>query len=183
MNDRIRATELRLITDDDESTVVSREEAVRMAEEQGLDLVVISLNSSPPVVKMVDYGRFKFELEKKAREAKKKQHVVEVKEIKMGIRIDDHDYMVKVNRAKHFLNEANKVKCTIRLKGREVQHRNLAIDLANRFVLDLQDAGQIEGTIRMESDRMITIHMNPLKQPPKASSKQKDDDHAEDENP
>ncbi len=123
----------------------------------------MSLTSDPPVVQLTDYGRFKFEAEKKAKEAKKKQHVVSVKEIKMSIRIDDHDYEVKKNRAYRFLEEGNKVKCTIRLKGREVQHSKLAFDLGNRFVADLEDVGTLEGRIRQESFRIITMNFNPEK--------------------
>lgn len=134
-----------------------------MAEERGLDLVVMNLSTSPPVVKLTDYGKFKFETEKKAREAKKKQHVTAIKEIKMGIRIDDHDYEVKVNRARLFLQDGDIVKCAIRLKGREVQHANLAFDLARRFVADLENVGSIQGTIRMEGPRNIILHLNPTR--------------------
>lgn len=133
-----------------------------MARERGLDLVIMSFDSSPLVVRLVDYGRYKFEQEKKAKEAKKKQHVVEIKEIKMGVRIDDHDYDTKMHRARRFLEEGNKVKCTIRLKGRETQHANLAFDLARRFVVDLEDQGSLEGDIRMEG-RTITLSIGPKK--------------------
>lgn len=133
-----------------------------MAREKDLDLVIMSFDSTPLVVRLVDFGKFKFEAEKKAREAKKKQHVVEVKEVKMGIRIDDHDYQTKLAHAKKFLDEGNKVKSTIRLKGRETQHANLAFDLARRFVVDLQDHGTLEGDIRMEG-RSLTINVSPKK--------------------
>ncbi len=122
----------------------------------------MSLDSSPPVVRLIDYGKFKFEAEKKAREAKKKQHVIEIKEIKMGIRIDQHDYNVKLGRAKKFLESGDKLKVTIRLKGRETQHADLAFDLANRFILDLEDSGVQEGRTRLEG-RTITINMSPKK--------------------
>ncbi len=157
----IRATEVRLI-DGEDNRVVSRREAEDLARERGLDLVIMSFDSAPLVVRLVDYGRYKFEMEKKAKEAKKKQHVVEIKEIKMGVRIDDHDYETKVHRAQKFLEEGNKVKCSIRLKGRETQHSNLAFDLARRFVVDLQEQGSLEGDIRMEG-RTITLHIGPKK--------------------
>ena len=131
---------MRLI-DGERNEVVSREEAEQLAEERGLDLVVMSL---------VDYGKFKFEAEKKAREAKKKQHVIDVKELKMGIRIDNHDYQVKVAHAKKFLSHGDKVKLTIRLKGREMQHSDLAFDLAKKFVVDLTAEGVQEGILRLE---------------------------------
>lgn len=172
--------------DGEDNEVVPRAEAERIAEERGLDLVVMSLDASPPVVRLVDFGKFKFETEKKAREAKKKQHVMAVKEIKMGVRIDDHDYSVKMNRARKFLEQGNKVKCTIRLKGREVQHSALAFDLARQFVADLEDVGTLEGQIRLEGSRNITLNLNPGGTgKPKVSEKSErdEDDHAEDENP
>jgi translation initiation factor IF-3 len=125
--------------------------------------MVVSLDSSPPVVRLVDYGKFKFETEKKAREARKKQHVVEVKEIKTGVRIDQHDYQVKISHGQRFLQDSNKVKITIRMKGREVQHNNLAFDLAHRFVLDLKEFGTPDTPPRLEG-RSITITLSPLKQ-------------------
>jgi translation initiation factor IF-3 len=157
------------LIDGESNEIVPREEAVQMAQQRGLDLIVVSLESSPPVVRIVDYGKFKFETEKRAREAKKKQHVMDVKEIKMGIRIDQHDYQVKSEKAIKFLAAGNKVKVTIRLKGREVQHTNLAFDLANRFIVDLQDHGTQEGILRLEG-RTITIHINPIKQQTKSES-------------
>lgn len=159
LNPRIRATEVRLI-DGDFNDVVPREEAERRAKESGFDLLIVSMDSSPIVVRLVDYGKFKYEQEKKQREAKKKQHVTTVKEIKMGVRIDDHDYETKVNRAKKFLEDNDKVKLTIRLKGREIQHSNLAFDLANQFVLDLEEVGIIEGRVRSEG-RTISATLNP----------------------
>lgn len=161
LTDRIRASEVRLI-DGDNTEVVPRAEAERLADERGLDLVIISLDSAPPVVKLVDYGKFKFEAEKKAREAKKKQHVIDIKELKMSIRIDDHDYMVKVNHAKKFLSGGDKVKLSIRLKGRETQHSSLAFALAKRFVVDLAADGAQDSPLRMEG-RTLTAYFSPLK--------------------
>ena len=152
---------MRLI-DGERNEVVPRREAEDLARERGLDLVVMSLDSAPPVVRLVDYGKFKFEADKKAREAKKKQHVVEIKEIKMSVRIDDHDYSTKLNHAQKFLEQGNKVKCSIRLKGRETQHSKLAFDLGRKFVVDLQDSGILEGDIRMEG-RTLTINIAPGK--------------------
>ncbi|MEB3287976.1 MAG: translation initiation factor IF-3 [Vampirovibrionales bacterium] len=171
--DRIRAAEIRLI-DGDSTEIVSREEAFRRADETGLDLVIVSLESSPPVVRLVDYGKFKFEAEKKAREAKKRQHVIEVKEIKMGVRIDDHDYGVKVAHARKFLQANHKVKLTLRLKGRETQHSELAFALANRFIVDCQDAGTPDNPLRMEG-RAITLYMSPVKALPSKEGAPKPD--------
>jgi translation initiation factor IF-3 len=153
--------ELRLI-DGEDNRIVTRREAEDMARERGLDLVVMSFDSSPLVVRLIDFGKFKFETDKKAKEAKKKQHVVEIKEIKMSVRIDDHDYETKLNRAQKFLEQGNKVKCSIRMKGRETQHANLAFDLGRKFVVDLQDYGTLEGDLRMEG-RTLTINISPGK--------------------
>ena len=158
---RIRATELRLITEEG-TDIVSREKAEALAEETGLDLLVVSLESSPPVIRLIDYGKFKYEQEKKQRIAKKKQHVTEIKEVKMTVRIDDHDYGTKLNRAKKFLEQADKVKLSIRLKGREIQHNNLALDLAKRFVGDLKDEGSLDGRIQSQG-RLITCVLSPNK--------------------
>jgi translation initiation factor IF-3 len=161
-NMRLRATEVRLI-DDEGNRVVSVEEAQRMADEAGLDLVVVSPDADPPVVKMTDFGKFKFEAEKRAREAKKKQHTVDIKELKMGVRIDDHDYMVKMNHGRKFLQAGNKVKVSIRMRGREMQHTNLAFDLAKRFVVDLEQEGTPETNPRLEG-RTLTLTFAPSKQ-------------------
>lgn len=162
LTDKIRAKEVRLVSEDENFGVVSREEAERLAAERGLDLIVMSLDSAPPVVRMMDFGKFKFEKEKKAREAKKKQHTVDIKELKMGVRIDTHDYEVKVRKADAFLKEGHKLKVTIRLRGREMQHTNLAFDLANKFVVDLQDSGYVEAPPKLEG-RQITLMISPGK--------------------
>jgi translation initiation factor IF-3 len=163
LNPRIRATELRLIQDGD-TQIVSRQEAERLAEETGLDLLVISLESSPPVVRLIDYGKYKYEQEKKIRIAKKKQHVTEVKEVKMTVRIDDHDYVTKLNNAKRFLEQGDKVKFTLRLKGREIQHHNLGVALAQRFVVDLEEFGSVDGRIATQG-RVISCVLSPKATP------------------
>ena len=114
-----------------------------MAVDRGLDLVLISPNQVPPVAKILDYGKYKFEIEKRAKEAKKKQHTVEVKEIKMRYKIDVHDYNVRIKNIKRFLEEGNKVKILVMLKGREIQHASLAFDLARRVEADLADVSFI----------------------------------------
>ena len=109
-----------------------------MALDKGLDLVLISPNQDPPVAKIMDYGKHRFETEKRAKEARKKQHTVEVKEIKMRYKIDVHDYNVRIKNIKRFLEEGNKVKILVMLKGREIQHSSLAFDLVRRIEADLQ---------------------------------------------
>jgi translation initiation factor IF-3 len=162
LTDKIKAQEVRLLGEDETFGVISRAEAEQIAADRGLDLIIMSLDSSPPVVKLMDFGKFKFEKEKKAREAKKKQHTVDVKEIKMGVRIDTHDYDVKTKRAEDFLRHGHKVKLTIRLRGREVQHSNLAFDLAKRFVVDLENFGTPDASARMEG-RQIGLMFSPGK--------------------
>ena len=108
-----------------------------MAREKDLDLVVVSANQAPPVAKILDWGKYKYETEKRAKEAKKKQHTVDIKEVKMRYKIDVHDYEVRLKAAKKFLASGNKVKVVVMLRGREMQHSHLAVELAERFIADL----------------------------------------------
>jgi translation initiation factor IF-3 len=138
--------------------IVSTQDALKMAREKDLDLVVISPNQAPPVAKILDYGKYRFEAEKKAKEAKKKQHVVEVKEIKMRYKIDIHDYNVRLKNIKKFLEAGNKVKIMIMLRGREIQHSSLAFDLAKRVISDLQDTTYtMEKNPGMEGKNVVLI--------------------------
>lgn len=104
-----------------------------------MDLVVVSPNQSPPVAKILNYGKYKYEVEKRAKEAKKKQHTVDIKEIKIRYKIDVHDYNVRINNIKRFIASGNKVKIVVMLRGREMQHSQLAYNLANRFLADLEN--------------------------------------------
>lgn len=108
-----------------------------MAEEADLDLVVISPNQAPPVAKILNYGKYKYELEKKAKEVKKKQRIVEIKEVKVRYKIDTHDYEVRLKNIRKFISQGNKVKLVVMLRGREMQHSHLAMELADRFLNDL----------------------------------------------
>ncbi len=123
--------------------VVPTIKALKMAEDADLDLVLISPNQDPPVAKILDYGKYKYELAKKAKEAKKKQHVVEIKEVKMRYKIDVHDYEVRIKAASKFISQGNKVKGVVMLRGREMQHSNLAFDLANRFIQDMLEKADV----------------------------------------
>ena len=123
--------------------VVPTIKALKMAEDADLDLVLISPNQEPPVAKILDYGKYKYELAKKAKEAKKKQHVVEIKEVKMRYKIDVHDYEVRIKAASKFISQGNKVKGVVMLRGREMQHSNLAFDLANRFIQDMLEKADV----------------------------------------
>lgn len=159
MNERIRAKEVRLIDDNGENLgVIETSKALEMAYDKDLDLVVISPNQNPPVAKILNYGKFKFEAEKKAKEAKKKQKTVEIKEIKLRYKIDTHDYQVRLKSIKKFLEEGNKVKVVVMLRGREMQHSHLAFELANRVVADLADFPHtIEKEPALEGKNLLTI--------------------------
>ena len=140
INEKIRAKEVRLIDENGNNHgIVSTMQALRMAEEADLDLVVISPNQAPPVAKILNYGKYKYELEKKAKEAKKKQHVVDVKEVKVRYKIDTHDYEVRLKNIRKFISQGNKVKIVVMLRGREMQHSHLALELAERFITDLSN--------------------------------------------
>ena len=132
-----------------------------MAEDKGLDLILVSPNQEPPVAKILDYGKYKYEIEKRAKEAKKKQHTVDVKEVKIRYKIDTHDYQVRINNIKKFIAQGNKVKIVVMLRGREMQHSQLAFDLANRFVEDLKNEPiQIEKNPQLEG-RNVTLFLGP----------------------
>lgn len=159
INERIRSNEVRLI--DDEGTnhgVVPTSQALQMAYDKDLDLVLISPNQVPPVAKILNYGKYKFEAEKRAKEAKKKQHTVDVKEIKMRYNIDVHDYEVRMKNIKKFIAAGNKVKILIMLRGREVQHSQLAFNLAVRVQEDIaQENCIIEKKPSLEGKNVIMI--------------------------
>lgn len=144
LNGYIRAAEVRLIDEKGENHgIVPTSKALKMAQEVDLDLVLISPNQKPPVAKILDYGKYKYELAKKAKEAKKKQHIVEIKEVKMRYKIDTHDYEVRLKAARKFISQGNKVKGVVMLRGREMQHSNLAFDLANKFIKDMLENSEM----------------------------------------
>ena len=132
-----------------------------MAEEAELDLVVISPNQAPPVAKILNYGKYKYELEKKAKEAKKKQRVIEIKEVKVRYKIDTHDYEVRLKSIRKFISQGNKVKVIVMLRGREMQHSSLAIDLANRFINDLASDNVIVEKKPAIEGRNVTVWLAP----------------------
>jgi translation initiation factor IF-3 len=158
INERIRFPEIRVIdTDGSQLGILTPADALRMAEEKELDLVLVSETAKPPVCRIMDYGKYKFEQEKKAREAKKKQHTVDIKEVKMRYKIDEHDYNVRVNQAQRFLKAGDKVKATITFRGREIQHSNLAEELLNRMANDLQDVAEIQQAPKKEGRNMMMM--------------------------
>ena len=128
-----------------------------MAEEKELDLVLVSDKADPPVCRIMDYGKYKFEQEKKAREARKKQHTADVKEVKMRYKIEDHDYQVRVNQAVRFLKDGDKVKATITFRGREIQHSDLAEELLKRMATDLEEIAEVQQAPKREGRNMMML--------------------------
>ena len=172
MNDRIRAREVRVI--DDESGqlgVMPPFEALKLAKERGLDLVEISPTAQPPVCKIMDYGKFLYENEKKERAAKKKQKTITVKEVKFSINVDDHDYETKKNHVIRFLGEGDKVKASLRFRGREMAHQNLGRKVLERLVNEVGDKGIVEFRPRMEGNTVHVI-LAPPKQVPGAKKQE-----------
>ena len=158
INEEIRAREVQLIdTTGDNKGAVPIETALSMAEAAGLDLVEIAPNSSPPVCKILDYGKYKFQAQKKAAEARKKQKVVEVKEIKLRPMIDDHDYDVKMRSMKRFFEEGDKVKITLRFRGREMAHQELGYKLLNRVKDDTSKIAKVEQDARFEGRQVVMV--------------------------
>ena len=136
---------------------MSSYDANNLAKEKYLDLVMVSPNSEPPVCRIMDYGRHKYELEKKGKEAKKKQHVVNTKELTVSYKIGEHDFQVRVKMIQKFVEHGDKVKMTVRLRGREEQHSNLAVDLLAKFAKEVEDVAVVESPPKFEGRRVIMI--------------------------
>ncbi|MCB1333150.1 MAG: translation initiation factor IF-3 [Roseivivax sp.] len=164
VNERIRAPEIRLIGAEGENIgVVTPARAMALAEEAGLDLVEISPNAEPPVCKIMDFGKFKYEQQKRESEARKKQKVIEVKEVKLRPGTDDHDFERKIRDAIKFLEGGDKVKITLRFRGREMAHQNLGRDLLDRVAEEVKDIGKIENMPKLEGRQMVMM-IGPLPQ-------------------
>ncbi|MGV6811445.1 MAG: translation initiation factor IF-3 [Brevirhabdus sp.] len=158
VNDRIRAPEIRLIGAEGENLgVVSPAKAMSLADEAGLDLVEISPNATPPVCKIMDFGKFKYEQQKRESEARKKQKTIEVKEVKFRPNTDTHDYGVKMRNVFKFLENGDKVKVTLRFRGREMAHQNLGRELLERVAEDVKEIGKIENMPKMEGRQMVMM--------------------------
>lgn len=158
VNDKIRAPEIRLIGADGENAgVVTPERAMEMAEEAGLDLVEISPNATPPVCKIMDFGKFKYETQKREAEARKKQKIIEIKEVKFRPNTDTNDYDVKMRNVFKFLDNGDKVKITLRFRGREMAHQNLGRELLERVVEDTKEHGKVENFPKMEGRQMVML--------------------------
>jgi translation initiation factor IF-3 len=149
---------VRVVDDNGEQLgVLPTSEALAMAEERGLDLVEVSPKARPPVCKIMDYGKYMYQLRKRAKEAKKRQHVTVVKEIKMRPKIEPHDYDFKVRHAREFLAAGDKVKCTVIFRGRELAHKELGRRLMERAIEDLSDVANVEVAIRPEGRSMMMV--------------------------
>jgi translation initiation factor IF-3 len=158
VNGRIRAPEIRLIGAEGENLgVVEPRRALELAEQAGLDLVEISPNATPPVCKIMDFGKFKYETQKREAEARKKQKVIEIKEIKMRPMIDDHDYDVKMRAIRRFFEEGDKVKITLRFRGREMAHQELGQQLLDRVKKDTVEIAKVESEPRFEGRQIVMV--------------------------
>src|ERR1035437_9092260 len=158
VNEDIRAVQVRLIDEEGEMQgVLTAREAIQRAYSVGLDLLEISPNADPPVVKILDFGKFKYEQQKKRNEAKKKQKVIEIKEIKVRPNIDENDYQVKLRAMKSFIEEGDKVKVTLRFRGREMAHQEIGIKVLERVRADMDFATKVEQMPRMENRQMIMV--------------------------
>ena len=163
VNDQIRISPIRLIQDDGEQIgIVSIDEARERAEVRGMDLVEVAPEARPPVVKMMDYGKYKYEADRQRRDARKKQHVIKVKEVKFRPGIEDHDYNFKVGHARRFLEEGNKVKLTMMFRGRQITHPEIGKEVLARVMEDLQELGQPESFPNMEG-RIMSMVLAPIK--------------------
>jgi translation initiation factor IF-3 len=157
-NERIHANEVQVISSDGKNLgTLSTREAIEMAKQEGLDLIEISPNAKPPVCKIIDMGKYKYELQKKTHKAKKKQKTVNLKEIKLRPVTDTHDYNFKIKNALRFLEKGDKVKFTVRFKGREMQHTNLGHQLMQRIITDASSAGKVEVRPKFEGRQIIMI--------------------------
>lgn len=144
-------------TDGQQIGVLPIKEALRLAREKGLDLVEVAPSAKPPVCRIMDFGRFRYEQSKREREAKKKQRIIEIKEIRMTPKIDDHDYNVKAKAAERFLREGNKVKVSVRFRGREIVHADIGKDLLADLAEIVKDVGVVERPPQVEGKNMIMI--------------------------
>lgn len=163
INERIHAREVRTIdVDGAQLGILPLREAHRIAQERGCDLVCVAPEAKPPVCKVMDYGRHKFEQEKKIKEARKKQHTVSLKELTVSYKIGEHDYQVRLRSIRKFITEGDKVKVTVRFRGREMQHSNLAHALLMKFASDASDIALIEKEPRQEG-RTLFLILSPIK--------------------
>jgi len=163
INEDINIREVRVVGPESEPIgMMSSQKALEMAYNQGLDLVLIAPQATPPVCRIMDYGKFRFEKDKREKEARKKQQVVEVKEIQLSCRIDVHDFETKLNHAKKFLNEGNKVRVVLRFKGREMAHTQIGLETITKFKDACSELGTVDKTPILDG-RFMSVIINPIK--------------------
>jgi len=161
-NERIRSPQVQVISSDGKNLgTISTQEAINIAKQEGLDLIEISPNANPPVCKIIDIGKYKYDLQKKANKAKKKQKIINLKEIKLRPVTEIHDYNFKIKNAQKFLEKGDKVKFTVKFRGREMQHTNLGNELMNRIINDTANVGKVEMRPKLEG-RQMTMIVQPL---------------------
>jgi translation initiation factor IF-3 len=154
----IRAQEVRVIDfDGKQAGIMPLKEAMKIAEEQGLDLVEVAPNAKPPVCRVMNYGKYKYQLSKRTQEARKHQTVIQVKEVKLRPRTEEHDFQFKLRHAKRFLTEGNKVKISILFRGRELAHPEFGRDMMNRFLEEVKDLMVVEQAPRLEGRNMVMV--------------------------
>ncbi|MGY3724819.1 bacterial translation initiation factor 3 (bIF-3) [Granulicatella balaenopterae] len=158
VNDGIRARELRVIDNDGEQLgVQTKQNALKIAEQAGLDLVLVAPNAKPPVARIMDYGKFRFEQQKKEREARKNQKVISIKEVRLSPTIDENDFNTKLRAARKFLGKGDKVKASIRFKGRAITHKEIGQKVLNRLAGELEDISTIEQRAKMDGRSMFLM--------------------------
>ena len=158
VNDGIRAREVRLISSNgDQLGVKSKREALQIAEQENLDLVLVAPNAKPPVAKVMDYGKYRFELQKKQREARKKQKTVNVKEVRLSPTIDTNDFNTKMKNARKFLAKGDKVKVSIRFRGRAITHKDIGREVLSRFAEETKDVASVESKAKMDGRSMFLM--------------------------
>lgn len=158
INEKIKVREVRLIDDNGKQLgIVPTVEAIRMAKEQDLDLVEVSPKTNPPVCKIMDYGKFKYQLAKKAQEAKKKQTVIQIKEMKLGLKIQEHDLMFKIKHIREFLEDGCKVKVIVMFKGREILHKDMGEKLTQKIIEAIKDIGNLEQKRKFDGRNIVMV--------------------------
>ncbi len=182
LNENIREPQIRLIGEDGEQLgIMSSKEALEIAEERDLDLVMISPVAKPPVCKIMDYGKFRFEQAKREKEAKKNQHVIEVKEIRMSPSIGENDFMTKLRSGQKFLTEGNRLKVTVRFRGREMAHTDLGRQLLERYARECADIAKVDKGAKLEG-RLMTEFLSPKAQAPAKKQQPKQEKAKENNN-
>ncbi|SHF08666.1 translation initiation factor IF-3 [Atopostipes suicloacalis DSM 15692] len=158
VNEQIRSKEVRLIGKDGEQVgVISRDEALRIAEQENLDLVLVSPNAKPPVARVIDYGKYRYEQQKREKEQRKNQKTVNVKEIRLSPTIDDHDFETKMRQGRGFVEKGDKVKVSIRFRGRAITHKDIGREVLERFAEGMNDVAQVESKTQMEGRNMFMM--------------------------